>query len=77
MEDEEKESATILITGHVEKELALEFKALLSEHGQQSQAIRKFVRVFVMMAREKRKNEERIVVVDEAAHEAAKKILGE
>lgn len=71
----ENEDTTILITGHVEKSLALEFKAHLSEHGQISQAIRRFVRIFVMKAREGKK--EIKVIVDEAAHEAAREVLGE
>lgn len=71
----EDKDTTILITGHVEKSLALEFKAHLSEHGQISQAIRRFVRIFVMKAREGREDVK--VIVDEAAHEAAKEVLGE
>jgi hypothetical protein len=75
--NEEKEEATILITGHVEKGLALEFKAILNEHGQISQAIRKFVRAFVMMSRENREKKDVKVLVDEAAHKAAREVLGE
>jgi len=65
--------ATIIISGHVEKDTALEFKARLPEHGQISQAIRKFVKVYVMMARESQ--EEVDVVIDAAAVKAATDLL--
>jgi hypothetical protein len=73
----DQESNTILITGHVEKSLALEFKAILNEHGQISQAIRRFVRIFVMKSRDNREGKDIKILVDEAAHEAAKEVLGE
>jgi len=73
----EKDEVTILITGHVEKGLALEFKAYLNEHGQISQAIRRFVRIFVMAAREKHVKSDVKIMIDEAAHQAAKEVLGE